>query len=161
MAATGNAAAEASHSLWMDVAAFPAQPLERSIRTEVAIVGSGICGVSLAYELTAKGVAVAVLDRGEIARGMSSRTTAHLAFQSDDLYREVVSRRGERTAKLHYQASEQPSTASKPSFAASPLPAISDASTAYSLLREARRFRSSKRNWRLATNSATAKSAGR
>jgi glycine/D-amino acid oxidase-like deaminating enzyme len=104
MAATGIAAAEASHSLWMDVVAFPAQPLERSIRTEVAIVGSGICGVSLAYELTAKGAAVAVLDRGEIARGMSSRTTAHLAFQSDDLYREVVSRRGERTAKLHYQS---------------------------------------------------------
>jgi hypothetical protein len=55
MAATANAAAEASHSLWMDVAAFPAKRLANSVTTDVAIVGSGICGTSLAYELTAKG----------------------------------------------------------------------------------------------------------
>lgn len=101
---TANAAAEASHSLWMDVAPFPAKPLERSVTTEVAIIGTGICGTSLAFELTAKGVAVVLLDRGQIARGMSSRTSAHLTFQSDDLYQEVISRRGERIAKLHYQS---------------------------------------------------------
>lgn len=103
MAATVNAA-EASHSLWMDVAAFSAEPLAKSITTDVAIIGSGICGTSLAYELTAKGISVAMLDRGRIARGMSARTSAHLTFQSDDLYQEVISRRGERIGKLHYQS---------------------------------------------------------
>jgi ribulose 1,5-bisphosphate synthetase/thiazole synthase len=57
-AATENGAAEASHSLWMDVAAFPAKPLAKSMTTDVAIIGSGICGTSVAYELTAKGVGV-------------------------------------------------------------------------------------------------------
>ncbi|WP_368911683.1 FAD-dependent oxidoreductase [Taklimakanibacter deserti] len=99
-----NAAAEASRSLWMEVAPFRATPLEKSNTTEVAIIGSGICGTSLAYELTSKGVAVVMLDRGQIARGMSSRTSAHLTFQSDDLYQEVIARRGERIAKLHYQS---------------------------------------------------------
>lgn len=104
MAARLNAAKEASHSLWMDVAAYIAKPLKRSITTDVAIIGSGICGTSLAYELTAKGVAVAMLDRGRIGRGMSSRTSAHLTFQSDDLYQEVISRRGEAVARRHYQS---------------------------------------------------------
>jgi hypothetical protein len=45
-----------------------------------------------------------MLDRGQIARGMSARTSAHLTFQSDDLYQQVISRRGERIARLHYQS---------------------------------------------------------
>jgi glycine/D-amino acid oxidase-like deaminating enzyme len=104
MAAIANAASEASRSLWMDVAAFSAKPLQCSLSTGVAIIGTGICGASLAYELTRRGVAVVMLDRGQIARGMSCRTSAHLTFQSDDLYQEVISRRGERAAKLHYQS---------------------------------------------------------
>jgi glycine/D-amino acid oxidase-like deaminating enzyme/nitrite reductase/ring-hydroxylating ferredoxin subunit len=103
-ASTANAAFEASRSLWMEIPAFPAPPLDRSIKTDVVIVGSGICGVSLAYELTLKGIAVAMLERGEIGRGMTSRTSAHLTFESDDLYQEVISRRGARNAKLHYQS---------------------------------------------------------
>jgi glycine/D-amino acid oxidase-like deaminating enzyme/nitrite reductase/ring-hydroxylating ferredoxin subunit len=104
MAATANAVLEASRSLWMDVAAYPAKPLEKSFTTDVAIIGTGICGTSLAYELTGHGISVALLDRGQIARGMSARTSAHLTFQSDDLYQEVIARRGERIAKLHYQS---------------------------------------------------------
>ena len=104
MAANANAGSEASHSLWMDVAAFSAKPLRASVKTDVAIIGTGICGTSLAYELTRQGLTVVMLDRGQIARGMSCRTSAHLTFQSDDLYQEVISRRGERTAKLHYQS---------------------------------------------------------
>jgi glycine/D-amino acid oxidase-like deaminating enzyme/nitrite reductase/ring-hydroxylating ferredoxin subunit len=104
MATNANAGSEASHSLWMDVAAFSAKPLQRSVKTDVAIIGTGICGTSLAYELTRQGLAVVMLDRGQIARGMSCRTSAHLTFQSDDLYQEVISQRGERAAKLHYQS---------------------------------------------------------
>lgn len=99
-----NAAGEASRSLWMNVAPYAAKPLTKTIRTQVAIVGSGICGTSLAYELALKGIGVVVLDRGQIGRGMSSRTSAHLTFQSDDLYQEVISRRGEHVARLHYQS---------------------------------------------------------
>ena len=101
---THNAAAEASRSVWMEAARFPAPALDRSLTTDVVIVGSGICGTSLAYELTAKGVGVVILDRGEIGRGMTARTSAHLTFQSDDLYQEVISRRGLRAAKLHYES---------------------------------------------------------
>jgi glycine/D-amino acid oxidase-like deaminating enzyme/nitrite reductase/ring-hydroxylating ferredoxin subunit len=104
MAASANAESEASHSLWMDVAGFSAKPLQRSVKTDVAIIGTGICGASLAYELSRKGIKVVMLDRSRIARGMSCRTSAHLTFQSDDLYQEVISRRGEHIAKLHYQS---------------------------------------------------------
>jgi glycine/D-amino acid oxidase-like deaminating enzyme/nitrite reductase/ring-hydroxylating ferredoxin subunit len=104
MAATNNAVPEASRSLWMELPPFRARSLARSLSTEVVIVGSGICGTSLAYELAVGGVAVVLLDRGDIGRGMTSRTSAHLTFQSDDLYQEVIARRGERIARLHYES---------------------------------------------------------
>src|SRR4029453_8383131 len=72
-AATASNVSEASRSLWMGVAAVFAKPLKESVTTDVAIIGTGICGTSLAFELTKKGVAVVMLDRREIARGMSSR----------------------------------------------------------------------------------------
>jgi glycine/D-amino acid oxidase-like deaminating enzyme/nitrite reductase/ring-hydroxylating ferredoxin subunit len=104
MPKTGNAWREDSRSLWMEVAPFAAPLLERSVTAEVAIVGSGICGTSLAYELALKGIDVVLLDCGKIGRGMTSRTSAHLTFQSDDLYQEVISLRGEHVARLHYES---------------------------------------------------------
>jgi glycine/D-amino acid oxidase-like deaminating enzyme/nitrite reductase/ring-hydroxylating ferredoxin subunit len=99
-----NASREHSKSLWMSVSPVAAPPLSSALSVDVAIVGSGIAGTSVAYELSTHGLKVAVIDRGPLGGGMTSRTSAHLAFQSDDLYQEVVSRLGLRKARLHYQS---------------------------------------------------------
>ena len=99
-----NASAEKSFSYWMRVPAIEAAPLDRSITVDVAVIGSGIAGTSAAYEAAARGLSVAVLDRGEIGRGMTARTSAHLAFQSDDLYQDVIAKRGKDLARLHYES---------------------------------------------------------
>ena len=49
------------------------------------VIGSGIAGISTAYELCKLGMSVMVIDRGPIAGGMTSRTSAHLAPLCDDL----------------------------------------------------------------------------
>jgi len=75
-----NAQGERTKSLWMQVDVAPARPrLEGSLRCDTAIVGAGIAGLSTAYELVQSGRTVIVIDRGEIAGGMTARTTAHLA----------------------------------------------------------------------------------
>jgi glycine/D-amino acid oxidase-like deaminating enzyme len=61
---------------------FPA--LDEDLTCDVAIVGSGIAGLSTAYELAGIGRKVAVVDRGPIARGMSARSSAHLTSALDD-----------------------------------------------------------------------------
>jgi glycine/D-amino acid oxidase-like deaminating enzyme len=52
----------------MDVDVLPdAQPLEGDRQCDVAIIGSGIAGISTAYELASRGREVVVVDRGRIA----------------------------------------------------------------------------------------------
>jgi glycine/D-amino acid oxidase-like deaminating enzyme/nitrite reductase/ring-hydroxylating ferredoxin subunit len=101
-----NAMREESRSVWMDVEVAPdAGPLTKNAKADVAIVGSGIAGLSIAYELTLRGHSVLVLDRGPIAGGMTSRTTAHLAPICDDSLAELLSMRGKALAR-GFQASQ-------------------------------------------------------
>src|ERR1700760_111906 len=94
-----------SKSLWMSVAVAPqATPLQRNEQCDVAVVGSGIAGLSTAYELSLRGRAVIVIDRGKICGGMTARTSAHLAPLCDDLMSEMKRLRGSETAKTFYQS---------------------------------------------------------
>src|SRR5205085_8972187 len=67
-----NASAERTRSIWMDIEVAPRAPmLDQDLSVDTVIVGSGIAGLSVAYELAVKGRKVAVLDRGAIAGGMT------------------------------------------------------------------------------------------
>jgi len=70
--------------------------LNRSEKTDVAIVGSGIAGTWVAYELARAGKDVVVIDRGPIGKGMTSRYTAHVTAQCDDGFHQLIGRRGRR-----------------------------------------------------------------
>ena len=89
-----NASDERTRSLWMDVSVADAPQLRKNISADTVIIGSGIAGLSTAYELALKGQKVVVLDRGRIAGGMTSRTTAHLTSQSDDGFETLIRVRG-------------------------------------------------------------------
>jgi glycine/D-amino acid oxidase-like deaminating enzyme/nitrite reductase/ring-hydroxylating ferredoxin subunit len=78
--------------------------LDKDESCDVVIVGSGIAGMSAAYELVEAGKDVVVVDRGPIGKGMTSRTTAHLTAQCDDGFEQLIGRRGEEIAKLWYQS---------------------------------------------------------
>jgi hypothetical protein len=100
-----NAAHERTRSPWMEVEVFPAaRKLTRDIDTDVLVIGSGIAGLSVAYELLARGRSVTVVDSGAIGTGMTARTTAHLSAISDDWYAEFIRRRGEDMARLFHDS---------------------------------------------------------
>jgi len=99
-----NVADEHTHSLWMDTPVASAPPLTGNEQADVAVVGSGIGGLSVAYELAARGCSVAVLDRGAIGSGMTARTTAHLATALDDGYANLVNTYGKDVAWSVYQS---------------------------------------------------------
>jgi glycine/D-amino acid oxidase-like deaminating enzyme/nitrite reductase/ring-hydroxylating ferredoxin subunit len=100
-----NAGDERSRSLWMDVqVADEAPALDRTERADTVVIGSGIAGLSTAYELAAAGQSVVVLDRGAIGMGMTARTTAHLTAVSDDGTEQMIKLRGEELARLFYQS---------------------------------------------------------
>ena len=99
-----NVAQERTKSLWMDTKVADAPALKGDQRADVAIIGAGMAGLSTAYELTARGRSVIVLDRGKIGQGMTARTTAHLVSWLDDRYHDLIGARGLETARLVYQS---------------------------------------------------------
>src|SRR5882757_7902777 len=100
-----NALEQATRSLWMNVEVAPAAPeLSANEAADVCVVGSGIAGLSTAYELVCAGLDVVVLDRGAIAGGMSARTSAHLTSMSDDTFKSLNRMRGVDGGKTFYQS---------------------------------------------------------
>jgi glycine/D-amino acid oxidase-like deaminating enzyme/nitrite reductase/ring-hydroxylating ferredoxin subunit len=101
-----NVLAERSKSLWMGTKVADAPVLDRAERADTIVIGSGIAGLSVAYELTARGQSVVVIDRGEIGGGMTARTTAHLSSSIDDSYEALIKLRGLEESRLYYQSQE-------------------------------------------------------
>jgi glycine/D-amino acid oxidase-like deaminating enzyme len=102
-----NASGERTKSLWMATEVLPDAPqLDGHRQCDTVIVGAGIAGLSTAYELASAGQRVVVVDRGSIAGGMTSRTTAHLAPVCDDSIAALIKLRGQHTARLFHQSQE-------------------------------------------------------
>lgn len=94
-----------SRSLWMEIDVAPdATPLFTDERCDVVVIGSGIAGLSTAYELAKRNLSVIVIDRAQICSGMTARTTAHLAAICDDFVSDLTSLRGQELAKGFYQS---------------------------------------------------------
>lgn len=80
----------ATRSYWTtQTRAASHEPLSNDINVDVAIVGAGIAGLSVAYTLAKSGKSVAVLEKNLVGSGETSRTTAHLSAYADGPFREI------------------------------------------------------------------------
>lgn len=88
-------------SLWLATADIPEMPpLTSDVHADVCVIGAGIAGLSVAYELARQGRSVVVLDDGPIGGGMTQSTSAHLASAIDDRYFEIERLHGAEGARL-------------------------------------------------------------
>lgn len=88
---------------------FPA--LSRDLNVDVAIVGGGIAGISVGYELTKEGFSVALFDDGLLGSGETGRTSAHLTAYLDGGLCNLRRKFGEKNLNLlvksHAEAIDQ------------------------------------------------------
>ena len=79
-------AVESTQSVWKcePVSAF--RPLRANASCDVCIIGGGIAGMSIAYELARQGKRVVVLEARDMGGGQTAQTTAHLASALDDRF---------------------------------------------------------------------------
>src|ERR1035437_4963676 len=92
-------------SLWSATSKEPAIPvLDKSIDSDVCVVGAGIAGMTTAYLLAREGKSVVVLDKGQIGSGETAYTTAHLSSVIDSGYREIERLHGAKGARLVAQS---------------------------------------------------------
>ncbi|SFA74966.1 Glycine/D-amino acid oxidase [Lentibacillus halodurans] len=92
-------------AFWRDSVSLPDFPkLNESIRTEVAIVGGGITGITAAYLLTRQGMKVTLIDASDLLNGVTGHTTAKITAQHGIIYDELIQHFGKDKASLYYQA---------------------------------------------------------
>lgn len=89
----------ARDSVWASVP-LEADTLPTADTADVCVVGAGIAGLSVAYQLAEVGQRVLVLDDGPVGGGQTGRTTAHLASAIDDRLYEIERIRGRQNARL-------------------------------------------------------------
>lgn len=69
-------------------------------RADAVVVGGGITGLTAALLLRQAGVDVVLLDAGRVAAGETGYTTAHLTLVLDLRFERLISRFGEKNARL-------------------------------------------------------------
>ena len=89
-------------SYWMTSAETPAHPaLAEDISVDVAVVGAGIAGLSVASEVARSGRSVALLEAGRIAAGVTGGTTAKVSVAHGAIYHQLADKLGEETAEAY------------------------------------------------------------
>lgn len=93
-----------TESIWKQekLPEFPA--ISRDQEIEICVVGGGISGVSIAYQLAKRGHKVMLVEAFRIGSGQTGRTTAHLSYQLEEEFTELLKIHDEKTLSLFVEA---------------------------------------------------------
>ena len=94
-------------SLWMNDVTMPSFPaLDHDCRTDVLVIGGGLCGLLCAYRLQQAGVRCMLIEAERICSGTTGYTTAKLTSQHGLIYHTLLERFGPELARQYYDANE-------------------------------------------------------
>lgn len=99
-----------SGSLYRNGAAFTAQirgELRGKLHAETIVVGGGVIGCAIAYELASRGKEVILIERARIASETSSAAAGMLAADSETFHTTVMSKLAYESRKRLHQQKEQ------------------------------------------------------
>lgn len=94
-------------SVWSDTAKIPSFPkLAEDKKTDVLIIGGGLCGILCAYFLQKAGINYLLAEGNQIASGITKNTTAKITSQHGLIYADLVKNAGKEKAKMYLNANE-------------------------------------------------------
>jgi glycine/D-amino acid oxidase-like deaminating enzyme len=79
-------------------------PLRQNKKTQVAIIGGGMSGMICSSVFTRSGLSVIMVERGQVAGGITSANTGMLQSFNDIMLCDLIERIGERDALTFYKA---------------------------------------------------------
>ena len=96
-----------NHIGWIQQRFQAFKSLKKTIKTDIAIVGGGITGITAAYLLSQQGIQVTLIEAGHILTGTTGHTTAKITAQHGLIYDQLIQQHGENAAKLYYEANRE------------------------------------------------------
>lgn len=95
-------------SLWSDKTILPEfDPVTHDMKTDVLIIGGGICGLLCAYKLHNAGVNYILVEGNRIASGTTMNTTAKITVQHGIIYSKLLAGFGAEKAQIYLAANQQ------------------------------------------------------
>lgn len=94
-------------SLWLNTVSLPTfKKINGNIKTDVLIIGGGICGILCAYFLREAGIDCVLVEKQRIAQGTTGYTTAKITSQHGLIYDYLINKFGKETAKKYLLINE-------------------------------------------------------
>ena len=95
-------------SIWRKSAAVPSFPkVEKDLKTNVLIIGGGICGILCAYLLQEIGVDYILAEADEICKKTTANTTAKISSLHGMIYNKLLNSIGKSDAYSYYLANSE------------------------------------------------------
>ena len=95
-------------SIWSDSISIAERPtLSGDIKTDVLIIGGGMCGILCAYFLVRKGIDCVLVEANRIASGITKNTTAKITSQHGIIYDDLIKQYGLEKARLYLDANQK------------------------------------------------------
>ena len=97
-----------NQSVWQATENLPKfEALHQDKKTDVLIIGGGLCGILCAYFLKQAGVDYMLVEGARIASGMTQHTTAKITSQHGLVYDKMIHSCGKEKAQLYLEANQQ------------------------------------------------------
>lgn len=94
-------------SVWSDETRLPEfETLNKDIKTDVLIIGGGMCGLLCAYALHQQGVDYILIEGHKIASGITKNTTAKITSQHGLIYSKLINDLGTEMAQIYLSANQ-------------------------------------------------------
>ncbi len=94
-------------SIWSNTIKIPERKsLMGDTKTDVLIIGGGLCGILCAYYLQQKGIDYILVEGDKIASGITKNTTAKITSQHGLIYANLIKQHGKEIAGAYLTANE-------------------------------------------------------
>lgn len=96
------------NSLWSETITLPEfPPLEKDVKTDVLIIGGGLCGILCAYQLQKRGIDYILVEAKKIASGITKNTTAKITSQHGVIYSNLIDSFGKEKAQMYLDINQK------------------------------------------------------
>lgn len=95
-------------SLWQTQTKLPSfDSLKGDVKTDVLIIGGGICGLLCGYYLKQSGIKCIIVESNEIVSGTSGNTTAKITSLHGAIYSDLIEKSGLLAAQKYFEINQK------------------------------------------------------